>query len=693
VSAVATTSPKARRDRRLAIALCVVIAIELVLMLTFRLLDSISSTEDWGSGVIGDVAFVIAFGLFPVVGLLIALRRPGNRLAWVLLAVGVATFVPFEEYGAHAVAAGLPLGDWALGFASWTWVPLIGLAGIFVPLLFPDGHLPSPRPSSRWRWFARAVAAGMVLTSLTILLNPGSLADSGYPHVRNPFGVEALRPVIGVGYVFLITIPLGIIGAAASLLVRYRRTDPTERLQIRWFALAAVVVAVGYAIAMALSFVDAPWVGTVESVSITLFALLPIAIGVAVLRYRLYEIDVVVRKTVVVAAIAAFFTLVYVAIVGGIGALVQAHATTVLSFAAAAVVAVLFQPALIWARRFADRVVYGKRATPYEVLAELGQNLAGTYAADDVVPRIAKVLGEGIGARRVRVLVTVGDGMRELAVWPDGAEHDTPDQHVVDVFDAGEVLGALAVTMPPNDPIDPPRARLIDDLAAQAGLALRNVRLAAELQARLDELTAAQRRIVAAQDQERRRLERNIHDGAQQQLVALSVKARLVRSLVGRDDEHASQLLEQIGADTQEALDDLRDLARGIYPPLLADKGLAAALEAQARKSPIPVRVSPDGVGRYDQPVEAAVYFSILEAMQNAAKYSGASRVSVRLVQSNGALTFEVEDDGAGFDPDETGYGTGLQGIADRLSALEGSLDVRSAPGTGTEVRGKVPVA
>jgi signal transduction histidine kinase len=678
-----------RRSRRLAVGLFAVVLVFLGAAFVFHLLDSVESSGDWGSGLISGLAFVLAFLPFPVVGLLIALRRPGNRLALVLLWCGVVAFVPFEDYGAHAVKAGLPAGSWALGFASWTWVPLIGLAGIFVPLLFPDGHLPSPR----WRWFARAVTAGMVLTSLAILLDPGSLADSGYPHVQNPFGVEALAPVSGVAYVFLVTIPLGVIGAAASLVVRYRRTGPTERLQIRWLALAAVVVAVAYAIAMVVSSIDAPWVGTVQNVALLLFILLPISIGVAVLRYRLYDIDVVVRKTVVVAAIAVFFTLVYVAVVGGIGALVQAHSTTALSFVAAAVVAALFQPVLGRARRFADRVVYGKRATPYEVLAELGQNLAGTYAAEDVVPRIAKVLRDGIGARRVRVLLSGRHAMRELTSWPPDAEHETPDDHVVEVRDRGEVLGALAVSMPSNDPIDPTREKLIDDLAAQAGLALRNVRLTTELRAKIEELSAAQRRIVEAQDQERRRLERNIHDGAQQQLVALAVKARLVGSLVGRDDDKASQLLEQIGVETQEALEDLRDLARGIYPPLLADKGLAAALEAQARKSPIPVEVSPDGVGRYDQPVEAAIYFSILEAMQNAAKYSGASRVSVRLAHSNGDLTFEVHDDGGGFDPGATGYGTGLQGIADRLRALDGSLEVRSTPGAGTSIVGSVPVA
>jgi signal transduction histidine kinase len=681
------SSSTARHHRRIAVALFAVTVVSLALAAMLEVIDSLRSTGDWGSGAISEAGFAVTFGLFPIVGLLIAIRRPGNWLGWVMLSTGLAAFLPVEQYGAHAVAVGLPLGRWSLAFASWTWVPMIGLAGVFLPLLFPDGHLPSPR----WRWFARAVTAGMILTSLAILLSPGSLSDSGYPSVQNPFGVAALKPYVWLGFAFLITIPIGILGAAASLVVRYRRSDSTARLQIRWLAMAAVIVAVGYAITMAVSFIDAPWVGTAESVAIALFALLPISIGVAVFRYRLYEIDVVVRKTVVVAAIAAFFTLVYVAVVGGVGALVEAHATTVLSFVAAAIVAALFQPVLDRARRVADRIVYGRRATPYEVLAELGQNLAGTYAAEDVVTRIAKVLHDGIGAQRVRVLLNVGDDRREVAVWPPGAGPIVTDDVLVDVRDRGEVLGALAVTMPANDPLDPPRSKLVDDLAAQAGLALRNVRLTTELRAKIDELSAAQKRIVAAQDQERRRLERNIHDGAQQQLVALAVKARLARSLVGRDDDKASALLDQIGGETQDALENLRDLARGIYPPLLADKGLAAALEAQARKSPVPVEVSPDGVARYDQPIEAAVYFSVLEALQNASKYAGASSVRVRLTQDTADLRFEVSDDGLGFDPAKSSFGTGLQGIADRLRALGGTIEVRSVPGSGTTVAGAVP--
>jgi signal transduction histidine kinase len=198
---------------------------------------------------------------------------------------------------------------------------------------------------------------------------------------------------------------------------------------------------------------------------------------------------------------------------------------------------------------------------------------------------------------------------------------------------------------------------------------------------------------VAAQDERAKKLERDIHDGAQQQLVALSVKLRLAEGMVERDPGKARELLTELQRLTGETLDDLRDLARGIYPPLLADKGLAAALEAQARKSSLPVTVQPDGVGRYRQDVESAVYFCCLEALNNVAKYAEATSVEIRLAQADEELRFEVEDDGRGFDTTAMGSGTGLQGMADRLDAIGGHLVVRSAPGDGTAIAGRVPVA
>jgi signal transduction histidine kinase len=199
-------------------------------------------------------------------------------------------------------------------------------------------------------------------------------------------------------------------------------------------------------------------------------------------------------------------------------------------------------------------------------------------------------------------------------------------------------------------------------------------------------------RLVAAQDGERRRIERNIHDGAQQELVAVGVKLGLARTLLPRDPAKTSELLTQLEAESREALENLRDLARGIYPPLLADAGLYAALEAQARKAPLPVTVEADGVVRYPQEVESAVYFSVLEALQNVTKYADASQALIRLSANQGELRFEVEDDGRGFDPMSTPKGSGLTNLTDRLEALGGSIDVRSAPGEGTALAGRIPI-
>jgi signal transduction histidine kinase len=208
----------------------------------------------------------------------------------------------------------------------------------------------------------------------------------------------------------------------------------------------------------------------------------------------------------------------------------------------------------------------------------------------------------------------------------------------------------------------------------------------------IEELRASRRRLVAAQDAERRRVERNIHDGAQQQLVALAVKLRLAEQAIERDPGKAREILAQLQTQAGETLEDLRDLARGIYPPLLADEGLAAAVQAQARKIPVPVDVQPDGVHRYEQEVEAAVYFCVLEALQNVTKYANASMVRIALEDDGERLTFTVSDDGVGFDRAVATRGTGLQGMVDRIDAVGGSLEVISAPGEGTTVLGRIQV-
>jgi signal transduction histidine kinase len=248
-----------------------------------------------------------------------------------------------------------------------------------------------------------------------------------------------------------------------------------------------------------------------------------------------------------------------------------------------------------------------------------------------------------------------------------------------------ELLGGITIRMPRDEPLKPAAQQLVIDVASQAGLALSNAGL-------IEDLRASRQRLVAAQDEERRRLERNLHDGAQQDLVALAIKLGLVAAIVEEDNAEARELLDELREDAASALGNLRDLARGIYPPLLEDRGLVPALRAQAHKSPVPVVVEADGIGRLGQNIEAAVYFCCLEALQNIAKYAAASHVRICLAAREHSLSFTVSDDGGGYDPSRTSMGSGQRNMADRLAALDGRLEVRSVPGKGTTITAHLPL-
>jgi signal transduction histidine kinase len=658
----------------------------LVLMFGFRhaALPATVSAYRWDFSRV--LVMVVVIGL-PIIGIVLASKRPENRIGWLFLAAGLMNGL--EDFGvsygvrALVVAPGsLPTGRALAWMGSWiSGIPL-GLLAFFF-LLFPTGNLPSPR----WRPAAWIVAGSFALLLATeLVFSTRAWKD---PFRASSLGASPIVPLLLVGLAVSFVISL------SAPVVRYRGSSGDERLQLKWFVTATAlvfVVLLGYIPLGSCNSCSPP---TVISVLAGLaFLFLWAAIAIAVLKYRLYEIDVVISKAVVYGTLAIFITIVYVGLVAGVGTLVGNTRSPLLAAIAAAVIAVAFQPIRQRAGRLATRVVYGKRATPYEVLSDFAEQMAGAYPVEDVLPHIARMLTEGTGAIRSDVWLLVGAELRAAGSWPPvkaapvpliaNGSIDVPGAVAVPVRYQGEVLGALSVQKPPGDPVTSTERKLLDDVASQAGLVLRNARL-------IGELRASRQRIVSAQDAAARRLERNIHDGAQQQLVALAVKTRLADSLVGRDEEKAHDVLSQIQTEAREALENLRDLARGIYPPILADQGLAVALDAQAKRSPVPVAVEAVGISRYRSETEAAVYFSVLEALQNVAKYSGASHAMVSLIGDDGHLTFEVADDGVGFDPGTTAYGTGLQGVADRLAASTGRWRSGLSRGRGRPSWGSCP--
>ena len=347
------------------------------------------------------------------------------------------------------------------------------------------------------------------------------------------------------------------------------------------------------------------------------------------------------------------------------------------------------------------------------MLAELSDRMAGSYATTDVLLLMAQILVLGSGTAAARVWIRVGDELVVAAAWPEDATRSVPaavlstdelpwlpdSHHALAVRHRGELIGAITVTTRPDSPVSHSDLRLLDDFASQAGLVLRNVRLTAELASSLEaisaqaaEIRASRRRIVDTQDAERRRVERDIHDGAQQHLVALMVHLRVVRRLASKDPPRAEAMVRDLERIVHEALETLLDLAQGIHPPLLTDHGLAAALRRQEQNPAVRVSVEDRDLCRYPIEIEAAVYFACLEALNNAAKHAAGSNVVVQLFERDDYVVFSVRDDGSGFDPAQYPPGSGLGNMVDRVAALGGTLEITSVPSRGTMVAGRVPL-
>jgi signal transduction histidine kinase len=675
------------------------------LVLSSTMPASVPGYDRSAAGLAG-LGFIVPFLATAAIVWLLTRRAARNPVGWLLGAMLICFLISTisQDYLYDALYGPGRPGPFlvALLLAAAT----VPVAPLFIQLIlvFPDGKLVSPR----WRplvWLNIALAVIGAVASAT---DPAVMGD-GHRTLVNPIALPHAGDVSAAVSLVSFVVLMGVLlMAAATLVLRYVRATSELRHQLKWFGAGVGTLFLSFLVA-ALTATSPAWNTVPPAIALTIgLTAPPVCIGVAVLKYRLYDIDIVISRALLYGSLGALISAVYVGIVVGIGSLVgtAGKANIGLSIIATAVVAVGFQPLRDRLQKVANRLVYGSRATPYEVLSEFSQRAADSFAGDDVLPRMARVLAQATGADITEVWLRSASALNRVASWPvdAGAREPTPvtgqilpaiagSDRAFPVRHDGELLGALTVTKRRGEALTPVEEKLTEDLAHQVGLVLKNVGLTADLKARLEDLRASRQRLVAAQDQERRRLERNLHDGAQQHLVALKVKLGLLGVLSQKDPVRAAAILIELANDADEALQTLRDLARGIYPPLLADSGLPAALSAQARKATLPVSVHAEGVGRYTQDVEAAVYFCCLEALQNVQKYAAANAARVTVLQSDGRLRFEVWDDGKGFDRTSARWGAGLQNMADRMDALGGEIAIDSETGRGTTIAGTIPAA
>lgn len=640
--------------------------------------------------------FFLALIAMPVVGAILVKRVPGNAVGYICLAGSLV--VNLQQISVTYVNFGLQ-HDLSFVLAAGRLSAILeGPVNLVLPalfLLFPTGRF----LSRRWRRALVPVLVGTTFLSIYGLFAPRISDQQPFPDVHGAGTSSNLAASLAPLMYQLFTLGLAI--AVISQFVRYRRADEQERAQIKWFGMAAVGVIVCEILLAILrpAGADVVWVFLFYGIFV---GALPIAVGIAVLKYRLYDIDIVINKTIIFGGLAVFVSLLYISIVVVAGQLLgdRVGESDGVAITATAAVALAFAPAKGRLEKVADRIVYGSRSTPYEVLAQFSDRIAGSISVDEVLPQMAEAGGRGLRADYCRVGLLLPDGRWLHSWWPQ--EVDTPHfDRVMAVTHQGQMVGQIEITKPKDEPITKSDEELLAVLASQAAPAMHNVSLASELRQRLDQiseqaraLAESRRRLVAAQDEERRRLERDIHDGVQQDMIGLSLRLHQAKSTI-EDPETTRKVLVELEAHIADTTERLRSLARGVFPALLRDQGLAAALRSHVQKHfPDAEFVVERSLAsrRFDPNVESAVYFCCLEALQNASRYAPGAPLRVALTFSGGTLTLLVADEGPGFDVAEETWGTGLMNMRDRMAVVGGTLEISSSPGRGTRVRGSIPV-
>jgi signal transduction histidine kinase len=629
------------------------------------------------------VALTVAL-VFAGVGALVAARRPRNPVGWSLaaLGVGLASLFTVKAWAdlTLVVVPGLwpdpTLGAWLTG---WLFAPVSLLAPTLVLLFFPDGALPSPR----WRAVLWAAVGAAVVLALAVALRPGEIERSDFPGLLNPVGLRGPAGSVASALVAVSTVVAtgALVLAVASQVVRYRSAAVRERQQIKWIAYPAAMNLLLWSTAEL--FDDA--LGTALWVAgFVALAALPVGAGVAILRHRLYDIDLIISRTLVYGVLTACVIGVYVVVVGYLGALFRADGTLPVSLVATGVVAVMFAPLRERVQRAVNRLVFGQREDPYAVLSRLGRNLETALAPEAALQAVADTVAQALRLPYAAVRVRQPDG-REATVAESGRAVGTPLP--MPLIHHRAPVGTLALCPRRGETgfaaADRP---LLDDLARQAAAVVHAMQLTVELQ-------RSRERLVAGREEERRRLRRDLHDGIGPQLAAQNLKIGSARAVYADRPELTADLLAELEDDAERALADLRRVVDDLRPPALDELGLDGAVAEAARRygaSGVQFAVRAPSLPPLPAAVEVAAYRIVTEALTNVVRHAGATRCEV-CVRLDGALHLEVVDDGVGL-PADRRAGVGLASMSERAAELGGSCEIESVPGAGTRVRATLPV-
>ena len=612
------------------------------------------------------------------VGCFLAVRRPANAVGWLLVAIGF-TWVAgglgdvYGGYGLLVAHDGMPGALAVASLSRYTWPVLFALLVLTV-VCFPEG-----RPASRLR---RLVALGAVATT-TVICTVGILSNDEFdpPLERLTPAFQLLGPGWGVVRI------IAIFGLFACLLagwgdivLRLRRARGVERRQLLCFGYVALLLPLSLGLCLVLK--SALGVGE-AAIGVTIAAaivLLPVSTAIAILRYRLYAIDRVVNRTLVYGVLTALLGAAYLVLVVSLTALIATVASdpSPLAIALATVaVTAAFLPLRARVQRVVDRRFARRRFAAVSMVEEFAVRLRHDREPPE---RIGAVLAEAL---RDPSLVVAFPRLRGDE-WLDPYGAPAKGTHACATTVVGPAGEPTALLL--HDPVLDEDPDVLGAVSAAARLPLEIARLRVEVRGQLEDVRASRARIVAAGDAERRRVERDIHDGAQQRLVALALTLQVARRT--HETLDVAELLDRTAAELSAAVEDLRELARGVYPAVLREDGLAEALRALARRTPLPVDVEAD-LPRLPAGIEAAAYFLASEAVTNAVRHAAATHIEIAAEVSDDRLLVVVVDDGAGgADP---GRGSGLAGLADRLAALGGAMRIESTPGAGTRVIGELP--